>query len=152
MFAKKKPLTLFRHPGLYLEQLQDKGRGVFCLEDLKKDETLEVAPVIIIPSKQYPHLALTLIYDYAFSASAFPEKFLKAIGMEDAKSCTCLPLGITSICNHMIDPNAQFNFEVDDLSPYVILKTKRDIVKGEEISVSYGASWFAHRKLSPATR
>lgn len=149
MFAKKKPLTLYRHPGLYLEQLHGKGRGVFCLENVKEGDTLEVAPVLIFPAKDSPALLKTLVGDYVFAASAFDGKFLKAIGIDEPGNTLCLPLGITSLCNHLIEPNAHYKFEVDDLSAFATLSAKRDIQKGEEITVSYGSGWFGVRRFKP---
>ena len=149
MFANKKPLTLYRHPGLYLEQLHGKGRGVFCLENVKEGDTLEVAPVVIFPAKESPILTKTLAVNYVFAASAFDGKFLKAVGIEQPENTFCLPLGITSICNHLIEPNAIFKFEIENLSPFAILLAKRDIQKGEEITVSYGPGWFGVRRLAP---
>jgi SET domain-containing protein len=148
MFAKKKPLTLYRHPGLYLEQLHGKGRGVFCLEDLKQGDTLEVAPILIFPAKDAAMLLRTLARDYVFSASSFDEKFLKAIGIDEPKNTLCLPLGMTSLCNHMIEPNACYKFDVDDLSAFATLAAARDIQKGEEISLNYGPVWFGVRRLA----
>jgi hypothetical protein len=149
MFKIKKPLTLYRHPGLYLEQIDGKGRGVFCLEDINEGETLEVAPVLIFPTRETQAVFNTLAGDYVFAASAFDGKFLKATGIDEPENTLCLPLGITSLCNHLIEPNAIYKFEVDDLSAFAILKAKRDILKGEEITVSYGSSWFGVRRFKP---
>ncbi|MEZ0261401.1 MAG: SET domain-containing protein-lysine N-methyltransferase [Alphaproteobacteria bacterium] len=148
MFSKKnKPLILFRNPGLYLEEVQDKGRGVFCLQDIKEGETVEVAPVMIFPTKESPNIHETMLTNYVFSAASFPEKFLKSINIDIPKDTCCLPLGITSLCNHMVDPNTKYSFSVDDLYPYATLTALRDIPKGEELSVSYGDVWFARRKM-----
>jgi uncharacterized protein len=152
MFAKKKPLTLYRNPGLYLEQIDGRGRGVFCLEDVNKGDVLEVAPVLIFPTADSPSVHKTLAGDYVFAASAFDPKFLKAIGIDNPGNTLCLPLGITSICNHLVDPNAIYKFDVDDLSPFVTLTATRDIAKGDEITVNYGPSWFAVRHITPGRK
>jgi hypothetical protein len=147
MFGKK-PLTLFRHPGLYLELVQDKGRGVFCQQDLKAREVLEVAPLILFPVDEHPALLKTTLVNYVFGASHLPEPFLKSAGYDNPESALALPMGITSICNHLAEPNAEYDFKVDDMSPFAILRASRDIPKGEEICVSYGNTWFMKRTIS----
>lgn len=150
MFLKKKPLTLFRHAGLYFEEVPDKGRGVFCLQDISDGEMLEVAPVLIMPTEQTNTLCTTILYDYCFQATSYPEKFLKSINIDNPAATVCLPLGIIPICNHRVAPNATYEFTVENLHPYATLKAVRNIPAGEEISVSYGDSWFARRKMNPA--
>lgn len=147
MFGKK-PLTLYRHPGLYLEQVRDKGRGVFCLQDLKAKEVIEVAPLVLFPESEHDALGKTLLINYVFGGGNLPAQFLKMQGYSDPAKAVALPMGITSICNHLAEPNAQYEFKVDDLSPFAVLSASRDIPKGEEISVSYGNTWFLKRITS----
>lgn len=146
MFGKKL-LTLYRHNGLYLKHLMDKGRGVFCLQDIKADEILEISPLLLFSEADTHMLQKTVLKDYIFNANPLPEKFLRASGYENPAKTVALPMGICSICNHMADPNSTYSFELDDMSAFAVLKAKRDIPKGEEISVSYGDAWFAIRNF-----
>lgn len=148
MFSKKKPLTVYRHPGLYFEEVPDKGRGVFCLQDIAAGETIEVAPVLILPADQSEAILKTLLKDYIFSAKPYPEKFLRSMSIDKPETTTCIPLGIIPICNHRVDPNATYGFIVENMHPFATLKAHIDIPKGEEISVSYGDTWFARHKFT----
>lgn len=148
MLFKKNPLLLYRNPDLYIKEVPEKGRGVFCLKDIKADETIEVAPVLIFPEGETIDVTKTRLKDYAFRARAYPEKFLRSQSIEKPDETLCIPFGMTALCNHMVDPNAEYAFTIDDLYPYILLKSLRDIPAGQEISVTYGLTWFANRKLS----
>ena len=51
---------------LYLKKVRNKGRGVFCTEDLNEGDIIEVCPVIVCPAKDCKHLDKTTLYHYYF--------------------------------------------------------------------------------------
>lgn len=104
---------------LYVAEVSGKGRGVFTCEAIKAGERFEQAPVLVIPVAQWDYIEQTLLFDYCYSWG------------DDM----ALALGMGSLYNHAYNPNARYykNFETA-MMEYVAL---RDIVPGEEITISY---------------
>ena len=111
-----------------------KGRGVFATRNIASGETIEEAPVVIVPEEQVAHLDATVLGDYYF------------LWGEDEKQAAVL-LGMCSLCNHSYQPNARFLLHPDRVSiQFVAL---REISDGEEITTNYNgdpdsrkAIWF----------
>ncbi len=150
MFRKK--LTVVgQRPGLYLNTVMDKGRGLFCADDIKAGEVLEVTPVMVFPEKDTPLLAATLLRDYCFSAAALPEAHLARFGIADPSKAIALIMGMASYCNHLSVPNAETQFKVEGLTTLCSLIAVKDIPKDHEICINYGIAWFGSRKLIKET-
>ena len=99
-----------------------KGRGVFAQRDFKKDEVIEISPVIVLSSEEIDSLELTQLYNYYFAWG--PES-------KDA----AIALGYGSLYNHSYTPNARYYKDFDSrLLKYVCI---RDIQEGEEITINY---------------
>ncbi len=102
-----------------------KGRGVFALRRIANGETIEEAPVVIVPDKEVTHLDATVLGDYYF------------VWGEDEKQAALL-LGLCSLCNHSYRPNARFVLHPDRMSiEFVAL---RDISEGEEVTTNYNGN------------
>ena len=43
-----------------------KGRGIFALRKIAGGETIEEAPVVVVPENEVPHLDATVLGDYYF--------------------------------------------------------------------------------------
>lgn len=110
-----------------------KGRGVFATRLIKRGETIEEAPVVLIPAPQLGHLLKTTLRDYYFIWGA-------------RRNQGALALGLCSLCNHARDPNANFVLEQDYMTVRFVALT--EIYPGEEVTVNYnglGSSepvWF----------
>ncbi len=99
-----------------------KGRGVFAQRNFKKDEVIEISPVIVLSSEEIDSLELTQLYNYYFAWG--PES-------KDA----AIALGYGSLYNHSYTPNARYYKDFDNrLLKYVCI---RDIQEGEEITINY---------------
>ena len=109
-------------PGLYLLEVEEKGRGVFCLEDISKESLIELCPVIIIPPKETAIIHKTSLHDYYF------------IWDIDANS-SAIALGYGSLYNHSENANADFYSDKADHQIKII--ASRDIPAGEEITINY---------------
>ncbi len=95
------------------------GRGVFASVDIKKGESIEISPIILIPEDQIRHLKDTELLNYYF-------KWNNQAG---------IALGFGSIYNHSYEPNATYKKDLkNNLLEFVSL---RDIKKDEEITVNY---------------
>jgi len=111
-----------------------KGRGVFARRRISSGETIEEAPVIVVPGSQLEWIDKTLLGDYYFHWGE---------NEEDA----AFLLGLCALCNHSYSPNARFFRKFDAGSiQFVAL---RGIEAGEEVTVNYNedpgnpaAVWF----------
>ena len=99
-----------------------RGRGVFAARPIGVGETIEDAPVIVVPRVDVEHLKRTLLFDYYF---------LWGEASGDAAVC----LGFGSIYNHSERPNAAY---VRLFAHRTIrFRALRDIAEGEEIFTDY---------------
>jgi uncharacterized protein len=107
---------------VYVLPTPEKGRGVFARRRIRRKELIERSPVIVVPSRQWPTIARTVLANYVFD---WGEK------QEDA----AMALGYVSIYNHSYRPNAELTECVDDR--VIEVSALRDIEPGEEIFVNY---------------
>lgn len=116
-----------RHPEIYVDAATGKGRGVYCLSDLKADQIIEIAPVIVMSEDDRKILDKTLLHDYIFEWTP-----------EGAKMC-CMALGYVPIYNHSYASNCEYvmNYEEQTIS----ILTMRDIPAGEELTINYNGDW-----------
>jgi len=116
-----------RHPDIYIDAAKGKGRGVYCLSDLKADEVIEIAPVIVMSEEERKMLDKTLLHDYIFEWTP-----------EGAKMC-CMALGYVPVYNHSYASNCEYvmNYEEQTIS----ILTMRDIPAGEELTINYNGDW-----------
>jgi SET domain-containing protein len=109
-----------------VHQAEGKGQGVFARKRFVKDETIEQAPVIILPNPQWEFLEQTILRNHYWYWD------------EDAMAFC---LGYGAFYNHSADPNARIvrKFEQNAME-FVAL---RDIEVDEEITVDYDCPlWF----------
>ncbi len=99
-----------------------RGRGVYATQSIKRSTVIERAPVIVIPGEQWRTLEQTDMFHYYF---AWGEKL----------EAGAVALGYGSLYNHSFQPNAHFEYDVDNrfISYYAL----RDIAPGEEITINY---------------
>ena len=109
-------------PGLYYTKVDNKGRGVFCLNDIHKGDTIEICPVIILKHEDFKNILNTILHDYYF------------LWGKDQKSCA-IALGYGSLYNHSTKPNAQFSF--DYINKTIDFICIRNILPGSEIQIDY---------------
>jgi SET domain-containing protein len=108
------------------------ARGVFAAADIAAGQTLEVAPVIVIPRQESQLLSTTRLEDYVFKWGG---------------GCYALALGYGSLYNHSYTPNARY---VQDTAARAMrFLALRAILRGEEITINYngrpdaeGDVWF----------
>jgi SET domain-containing protein len=114
------------NPCLYIGNSFNKGRGVFCSENLDAGSIIEIAPVIVMSPEERVILDQTLLQDYIF------------LWGNDETQC-CMALGYVSIYNHDYLSNAEY--EMDFETNTIRIKTVREIKKGEEIFINYNGTW-----------
>ena len=97
-----------------------KGRGVFATGRIRAGEIIESAPVMLVPKSESEMLATTFLGHYMFQT--------------DNRKHYVIGLGLTSMINHDDNPNAEFFVSIED----IVVKSKRAIPIGGEITVDYG--------------
>lgn len=95
------------------------GRGVFALEDIKKGEVIEEAPVLILKFEDFVETRWNLLFEYYF----WMDKYV------------LLALGYGGLYNHSNTPNAKYKIsKTEKLIRFIAIK---DIKKDEEIFFNY---------------
>ena len=103
-----------------------KGLGVFAQKRFVKDETIEQAPVLILPNPQWEFLEQTVLRNHYWYWN---------------ENAMAFSLGYGAFYNHSTDPNARIVRKFDEnIMEFVAL---RDIEVDEEITVDYDCPlWF----------
>jgi SET domain-containing protein len=99
------------------------ARGVVAAKTFRKGETIEVAPVIVVPRSQGAALKQTKIDDYAFQWGG---------------GSSAIALGCGSLYNHSYSPNA--DYEQDTKNLCMKFTALRPIRKGEQITINYNGN------------
>lgn len=109
-------------PFLYVKDVKGKGRGVFTSEPIPKGTKIEESPVVVLSKKDTDKTDKTELHNYLFVWG-------------DRKVKACMALGYCSVYNHSYTPNC--DHEMDYEKHTMIIKTLRDIKKGEELLINY---------------
>lgn len=143
---KKNPPALDRKKGLYLKKTKAKGRGVFCVNNIKAGEILEVTPALLLDEEETMMADKTLLRDYTFTIGRVP----KRLGLKNPNNASAVVMGILAFCNHSSEPNAEIIWEERNNTVYYALKATRAIARDTEICTSYGDGWFMDRDADSA--
>lgn len=119
------------------------ARGIFATENIKKDELIEICPMIILQHRMNYHHDPT-IRDYCFTQVCPCEECKKHGGHY------LMVLGYGQVYNHHDDNNARISFDLKN--SLAIVHANRDIKEQEEIFVSYGENYFKARKQDESTK
>lgn len=146
--SRTKHPDLDRRKGLYLKRVPRKGRGVFCRTAIRKGETLEVTPAVVLNDRATTHADKTMLQNYTFVVGDISAQQRKRAGMKKkSEEASSVVFGILTFCNHDEEPNAEILWEEHGDTLYYILKATRDIPKNTEICTTYGPGWFADRNM-----
>ena len=127
------------HTAIYIDDSPVGSLGVFTSMDLPEYICVEIAKGIIMPREIYMH-ALHATIGYGIK----PEKLILdqyTIGWSQTQ--ICIPLGNIGMFNHSEKPNCDF-IQIKD-SNCVGVVTIKEIRAGEELTVSYGPTWFKQK-------
>lgn len=109
-------------PGLYILEVNHKGRAVFTSNDIYAGDLIEICPVIVIPKAELPIIHKTCLHDYYF------------LWGEEMDACA-IALGFGSLYNHAVHPNADFILDFDQKTiDFVAIDL---IPAGSEITINY---------------
>lgn len=99
------------------------GRGIFATRAIKKDELIEVSPVIVSPKDEWKYLKKTVLYYYCFHWG---------------KKDTAIALGYGALFNHSYSPNIRFKNNKENLT--IDFHALEDINEGEELTINYSGN------------
>jgi uncharacterized protein len=117
---------------LFMAHTEQTGRGVFTKKEIAADTVIEVAPVIVMNSDDRKLVDQTLLHDYIFEWG------------EESERC-CMALGLVPIYNHSYQSNCEYYMDFDTAT--ILIKTVRDIEKGEELTINYNGDWNDEKKV-----
>jgi SET domain-containing protein len=108
-----------------LTEIEGKGRGIIALEDIKKGEIIEICPLIPMQDEEAEFFEKkeTVLNFYYLQQPEFKKN--------------CLMLGYGSIYNHSKEPNAEIDYDTNELKDYLFFKALKNIKAGEEIVYDY---------------
>ena len=138
MKRKKISRLNFNPPSkIYLSnsKIPKSGKGVFASEIIKKEEIIEVAPILILEFNDLIDTKWNLLFEYYFWMDDF----------------VVLAFGYGSLYNHSKDPNCIY--KIDKNEKTITFTATKKILKGEEIYFNYKGStsaktplWFERKK------
>ncbi len=114
-------------PGIYIQNVEGKGNGVFTQTALAAGTKIEVSPVIVMTAEERKLLDQTLLHDYIFEWQPYDENMC------------CMAQGYISVYNHSDNANCEYFMDYDNNAMSV--KTMRDIAADEELTVNYNGDW-----------
>ena len=120
------------YPGLYIDNTEDRGRGVFTKHSIPNNTIIEISPVIVMSSEERKLLDQTLLHDYIFEWGP------------DSTQC-CMALGYISVYNHSYESNCEY--EMDFGNQVIRIRTVRNIEAGEELFINYNGDWNNSKKI-----
>jgi len=105
------------------------GLGCQAIEDIKKNEIINVEPMIKLDGNTLGIKSNVRNYVWASKIK---------------KNIVYLINGLGSYCNHSNESNMIVEMKEEEMM--CEYKARRDIKKGEELCVNYGVNWFKVRK------
>jgi SET domain-containing protein len=124
---------------LFVKDIKGKGRGVFCKQNIAKDEIFEICPVLVIPATDYDIVKASRLVDYFFN-------------FNKEENTLAIALGFGSLYNHAMYSNAAYTLDQNTrtMSYYAL----QDIPAGTEICINYAGEtgqefkeWFESRNI-----
>ena len=129
---------------LYIRKIsEEKGRGVFCSEKIKKGEVVEIAPCLFFSEEEYWLIEKT---DLSYFTYGIDNDWREGDLEEDEEATVAaLALGNGSLYNHSEKPNIDYDFEGTEgpdgffeIGDTIKFTALRNIPAHEELCINYG--------------
>ena len=112
-------------PRLKVKMTRRKGRGVFANCNIKKGETIEIAPVVVLSQRQAKELNKLNIVNFCYQWGR-------------RGNFTALVMGFAPFYNHSYHPNAEYQHQPQRKA--IRFFAIKNIVKGQEVTHNYNGS------------
>ena len=109
------------------------GRGVFCQEEIKEDQVIEICPCVPLNRKSSKLVQESDLEDYVFAWPS-PQQ-IKNKTVPYKYSLCCIVLGYGSLYNHSDNPNSVW--KIDIAQKAFVFVALRDIPPYTEITHNY---------------
>lgn len=119
-------------PFLYVQDVGQKGRGVFTDNPIPENTIIEVSPVLVMEPAARALLDKTHLHDYLFEWG------------EESAQC-CIAWGYISLYNHSYKANCEYFMDFEN--NIITIKTVREIQAGEELTINYNGDWNASKPV-----
>lgn len=107
----------------------EKGRGVFATRDIRKDEVIEISPVVPVAKGNI------------LENGDAPDGYLLQWDEDTPGEEYAMPLGYVMLYNHSSEPNILIETDFNEYT--MTVKAGRDIQVGEELTWNYACElWF----------
>jgi uncharacterized protein len=116
----------FISDAIFIGKTKTMGRGVFTNRPLKPKTIIEIAPVIVMSTKDRKFIDQTLLHDYIFEWG-------------DSRQQCCMALGYVPLYNHSYRSNCEY--EMSFRKQIITVKTVKEIEAGEELLINYNGDW-----------
>lgn len=120
-------------PGIVIRHTPYKGNGVFTEKEIARGTEVEVSPVIVMTAEERKLLDQTLLHDYIFEWHP------------GGRSMCCMAQGYISVYNHSDSANCEYFMDYDGKTMSV--KTMRDVLAGEELTINYNGDWNSKKPV-----
>ncbi|HPV70560.1 MAG TPA: SET domain-containing protein [Candidatus Magasanikbacteria bacterium] len=107
---------------LYYRSVRGKGRGMFSKTKIKKNEVIEICPILYLPKKETNPIEKTMLKKYYYCWGKNWDE-------------GALPLGYGLLYNHSYHSNANYKF--DFRKKTITYFAVKDIPANTEITVNY---------------
>jgi hypothetical protein len=116
---------IYQRNGIDIRRRFPDGRGIFAQKKFEPGDTVEIAPLILLPEAQREVLQWTSLYRHYF--------------LPDSKETpVALGLGYSSLYDHAARANAAYRVSLREAM--IIIKACKPIRPGEEITLNYNGS------------
>ncbi len=112
---------MYRFEGLYIKEVEGRGRGVFCRETIPAGTLIEICPVIVLPKGDLDRVHGSGLHDYYF--------------LWEGEGETAIALGSGSLYNHAEANNA--DYEMHFAEREIHIASTREIAAHDEICIDY---------------
>lgn len=113
-------------PCIYIAETKTMGRGIFTSKNIAKETVIEIAPVIVLNSRERKLVEKTRLYDYIFEWGK-------------RKDRCCVALGYVALYNHSYSSNCEY--EMDFEENIITIKAIQSISANEELFINYNGNW-----------
>ncbi|SOV16707.1 SET domain protein, putative [Plasmodium sp. gorilla clade G2] len=140
---------------IYIGKSSLGGLGIFSLEDIKKNEIIEICPTVLICNEEIPRNLVDYLYEGKKEQSK-NEEIVDIITnrKKETLNYKLLPLGYGILYNHSDIPNAFIEIhkinknkikqkqDTTVSNNIMIVYAHNNIQRDDEILISYGHSWW----------
>ncbi|KKQ10155.1 MAG: hypothetical protein A2383_03975 [Candidatus Pacebacteria bacterium RIFOXYB1_FULL_39_46] len=113
---------------IVIKNTPSKGRGVFAISPISKNEVIEIAPIVVLGKydSEIINNKNSVLYYYSLEQVRLKRD--------------CIMLGYSSLYNHSDQPNCDWEYDDNKENRFLRIRALVDINPGEELTIDYDDS------------